>query len=309
MPHVTANGASFHYQQAGAGDDVVLLHAVTANLAVWLFSGLPDALATDWRVTAYDLRGHGLSETTPTGYTSAEMATDFAALHESLGLGPAYLVGHSFGGVVALHAAILYPDKVRGVILSDPYFPGLAAIEPNLPSANVWLDLRAAFGHAGVALPGEVDFKTLFRAVAGLTPPQMAAIREKMGAASSRWLAGLPRLAETTCGDDLFAVAGLTAERIAEVRQPVVALYDEHSPFLATCKYLEGHLPDCAVDIVPGAKHLAPVQNPAAFTGLVTRHLTRLRSRRVHPAGASPAAQKVPLSPEGRGEGRKIEAP
>jgi 3-oxoadipate enol-lactonase len=279
MPHVTANGANFHYQQAGAGADVVLLHAVTSNVAVWMFSGLPDALATEWRVTAYDLRGHGLSETTPAGYTSAEMAADFAALHEALELQPAYLVGHSFGGVVALHAATLYPERVKGVILSDPYFPGLAAIEPNLPSANVWLDLRSAFGHAGVALPENVDFKTLFRAVAELTPQQMAAIREKMGPASSRWLAGLPRLADTTCGDDLFAVAGLTAERISSVRQPVVALYDEHSPFLATCKFLQEHVPDCAVDIVPGAKHLAPVQNPAEFTGLVKKHLTRLRGR------------------------------
>lgn len=287
MPHLQVHGVGLHYQQIGQGQDVVLIHAVTSNLAVWMFINLLDTLAQEYRVTAYDLRGHGLSETTPTGYTSAEMAADFAALHEALQLGPAYLVGHSFGGVIALHAAVLYPEKVKGVILSDPYFPGLAAFEPNLPRANVWVDLREVFAHAGLELGEDVDFQTLFRVVADLTPEQMQVIRERMGPASSRWLAGLPRLAETSCGTDLFAVAGLTAEKIASVSKPVAALYDEHSPFLATCRYLEQHLPDCTVDIVPGAKHLAPVQNPSAFVELVKKHLARLREREF--AGEMPA--------------------
>ena len=45
MPHVNVNGVNLHYQQAGAGPDVVLLHAVTANMAVWLVSNLVDTLA------------------------------------------------------------------------------------------------------------------------------------------------------------------------------------------------------------------------------------------------------------------------
>ena len=48
----------------------VLVHAVTSNLAVWLFSGVADALAADFRVTLYDLRGHGASDRPPAGYTS-----------------------------------------------------------------------------------------------------------------------------------------------------------------------------------------------------------------------------------------------
>lgn len=279
MPHIKVNGTNFHYQQSGKGPDVVLIHAVTSNVAVWLFINLIDTLAQDFRVTAYDLRGHGLTETTPTGYTSEEMAGDFAQLHEALGLERAYLVGHSFGAVIATHAAILYPERVAGLVLSDPYYPGLAHVEPNMPSAAIWGDLQEVFAHAGLELSPEVDFGTLFRVVASLTPEQMKIIRGRMGPASARWLAGLPRLAETTCGQDLFAVAGLTAERIATVRQPVVALYDEHSPFLATCRYLEEHLPDCTVDHVPGARHLAPVQNPVAFVALVQKHLAALHAR------------------------------
>jgi len=277
VPHANVNGVSLHYQQAGAGPDVVLLHAVTANMAVWLVSNLVDTLARDYRVTAYDLRGHGLSTATPTGYTSADMAEDLRGLLDALGLGPAYLVGHSFGGVVAMHAAATYPDRVSGMILSDPYFPGLARVEPNVDNANVWMDLREMFGHAGVDLGDNVDFTTLFRTVAGLSPAQLRVIRERMGSASTRWLSQLPRLAETTCGHDVFAVAGLTEERIRSVRQPVVALYDEHSPFLATCRFLGDHMPNCTVEIVPGTKHMAPVQNGRLFVELVSKHLAALR--------------------------------
>jgi 3-oxoadipate enol-lactonase len=277
VPHANVNGVSLHYQQAGSGPDVVLLHAVTANMAVWLVSNLVDTLAQHYRVTAYDLRGHGLSTAPATGYTSADMAEDLRGLHDALGLGPAYLIGHSFGGVVAMHAAATYPDLVSGMILSDPYFPGLARLEPNVGNANVWMDLREMFGHAGLDLGDTIDFTTLFRTVAELSPAQLRAIRERMGSASTRWLSQLPRLADTTCGRDVFAVAGLTEERIRSVRQPVVALYDEHSPFLATCRFLGDHMTNCTVEIVPGTKHMAPVQNGRLFVELVSTHLAALR--------------------------------
>jgi pimeloyl-ACP methyl ester carboxylesterase len=277
MPQQSVNGATFNYVQAGQGPDVVLIHAVTGNLSVWMFIGLIDTLVrAGFRVTAYDLRGHGLSEATPAGYTSAEMARDFHELHAALGLGRAYLVGHSFGAVVAVHAAVLNPECVAGLVLADPYFPGLAHIEPNMARSNVWRDLREHFRHAGIELGEAVDFTRLFQAVAGLRGEQKAALRQRMGAASERWLMQLPRLAETTCGADVFAEAGLTAEEIVSVGVPVVALYDEHSPFLATCRYLEQRLRHCVVEIVPEAGHLGPVQNPAAFVELVRKHLVRL---------------------------------
>jgi pimeloyl-ACP methyl ester carboxylesterase len=279
VPHVTVNGLNVHYRKVGRGPDVVLVHALTSNLAVWVFIGLMDSLARDHTVTAYDLRGHGLTDVTPTDYTSAEMAEDLRGLCDALGLGPAYLVGHSFGAVIATHFATLYPERVVGLVLADPYFPGLAHLEPNLPRADVWLDLREVFAHAGHDLGEEVDFATLFRAVAELTPGQLEAIGKRMGPAAGRWLAGLPRLAGTTCGKDVFAAAGLTEERIVSVRQPVVALYDEHSPFLATCRFLKENLPDCEVEIVPGAKHLGPVQNAPAFVELVRKGVEGLRRR------------------------------
>lgn len=278
MPDVVVNGTRLYFQQAGAGPDVVLVHAVTSNQAVWMFTGLIGSLAENFRVTSYDLRGHGASDRPKSGYTSAAMASDFRALHAALGLGPAYLVGHSFGGVVALHAALDMPQDIAGVILSDSFFPGLRHVEPNFGKMTIWKDLHETFGKVGVDLGETVDFTRLFQEAAAMSAEQMMKLEEIYGAFGRGWLRQLPKLAETNCGAEVLAEAGLTAERIEKVTQPVVALYDEFSPFMATCRWLETHLQRCQVEIIPAAKHLALVENTPAFSEAVQRHLKRMSS-------------------------------
>jgi 3-oxoadipate enol-lactonase len=276
MPEVEANGTRLFYQQTGTGPDVVLLHAVTSNQAIWLFSGLTDALAADYRVTTFDLRGHGQSDCPPTGYTSADMAADFVALHAALGLKPAALIGHSFGGVTAVHAAVLGPKAVAGVILSDSFFPGLRNVEPNFGKMALWTEVREKFALVGVTLGETVDFEALFRECAALDAERLSALEAIYGTFGRGWVRQLPRFAETTCGTDVMEVAGLTAEVIASVKQPVAALYDEFSPFLATCRWLEANLTDCTAEIIPGAKHLAMLENGPVFLATARRHLTRI---------------------------------
>ena len=277
MPDVVVNGTRLYYQQTGDGPDVVLVHAVTSNQAVWVFTGLTDAVAArGFRVTTYDLRGHGASDRPPTGYTSADMAEDLQGLLDALKIAPALVVGHSFGGVVGLHAAILHPECVAGVILSDSFFPGLRHVEPNYGRPNVWVDLRETFRKVGVELGETVDFAELFRAAAELTPTQTRKLEALVGPVGRGWLRQLPRLAETTCGDEVLAEAGLTADRLRSFSRPVVALYDEFSPFLATWRWLAENVPDCEAEIIPAAKHLAVVENTAGFTDAVLRHLRRL---------------------------------
>jgi pimeloyl-ACP methyl ester carboxylesterase len=255
---------------------VVLVHAVTSNQAVWMFSGLVDALAERYRVTAYDLRGHGASERPPTGYTSATMAEDFRALHAGSSPSAACLIGHSFGGVVSMHAAAVAPERVRCVLLSDSFFPGLKHVEPNFGKMSIWTEVRDTFAQVGVELGDTVDFARLFRATAALPADKLKQLEDVYGAFGRGWLRQLPRLAETTCGDEVLSEAGLTADVLAGVRQPVVALYDEFSPFLATSRWLEQHLARCTAEVIPAAKHLAMLDNTAGFTDAVKRHLQRL---------------------------------
>jgi pimeloyl-ACP methyl ester carboxylesterase len=275
MPKIRANGLSFHYQQSGDGPDVVLIHGVTGDLSIWFLCQAMGVLGRSFRVTAYDLRGHGYSEVPPSGYTSAEQAGDAIAIMDALEIDRAMLVGHSFGGVIAMHAAVLYPERVDAVVLSDPYFPALRHLE-DLCRWGHWQNFREEAAQAGVALSGEhwYDLGKFFDQVMHLDEEQLRKFRHAVGLPGFNRLI---RLAGTTCGDDAKAVAGMTEDLIRGVTQPVLALFGEHSPFLATADYLSAHLPQCENIRVPGAKHRAPEENPALFVEMLHDYLRSVR--------------------------------
>jgi pimeloyl-ACP methyl ester carboxylesterase len=267
MPTCRVNGLQFHYQQAGSGPDVVLIHGVTGDLSIWFLCRAMQALSASRRVTAYDLRGHGYSDAPPSGYTSADHAADLLALMDELGIERATLVGHSFGGVIAVHTAVLAPERTEALVLSDPYFPALRHLE-DVSRWGHWQSFRAQANRAGVELSDEhwYDLGRFFDQVLHLDGERLLKFRQEVGLPA---LNRLLRLGNTTCGDDSKVEAGLTADLIAGISAPALALYGEFSPFLATAEYLVEHLPHCRSAIVPGAQHRAPEENPEPFLQLL----------------------------------------
>jgi pimeloyl-ACP methyl ester carboxylesterase len=268
------HGLRFHCQQSGDGPDVVLIHGLTGDLSIWFLCRAMQELAATHRATAYDLRGHGYSDAPPRGYTSADHAGDLLAVMDRLGIARARVVGHSFGGVIALHAAALAPERVEAVVLSDPYFPALRHLE-DVSRWGHWQNFRREAQEAGVTLSDEhwYDLGRFFDQVVHLDGDDLLRFRQAVGLPA---LNRLMRLGRTSCGDDAKAEAGLTAEVIAGVTAPALALYGESSPFLATARYLVEHLPDCRAAIVPGAKHRAPEENPEGFVRLLVEFLDSL---------------------------------
>jgi pimeloyl-ACP methyl ester carboxylesterase len=272
MPKLKANGQNFHYQQAGTGPDVILIHGLTGDLSIWFLCGAMGVFARSFRVTAFDLRGHGYSDVPRDGYTSADQAVDVMAIMNELEIDRAMLVGHSFGAVIALHAAVLHPDRIDSVVLSDPSFPALRHLE-DLSRWGHWQNFREEASEAGVTLSDEhwYDLGRFFDQVLHLDGERLLKFRQAVGLPG---LNRLLRLAHTTCGNDAKAVAGLTEELITSVTQPVLALFGEQSPFLATSDYLGEHLAHCVNQLVEGAKHRAPEENGPRFVELVYDFLT-----------------------------------
>jgi pimeloyl-ACP methyl ester carboxylesterase len=271
MPKLIANGWNFHYQQSGDGPDVVLIHGLTGDLSIWFLCQAMGKLAQSFRVTAYDLRGHGYSDLPPADYTSAAQAADTLAIMDALEIDRAMLVGHSFGGVIAMHAAVLDPDRIEAVVLSDPCFPALRHLE-DASRWGHWQNFREEAARAGVTLSDEYwyDLGRFFDQVRHLDGDRLLRFRQAVGLPGFNRLL---RLAQTTCGDDAKVPAGLTEDRIRSVTQPVLALFGEQSPFLATSDFLAENLPSCTNRRVVGAKHRAPEENPARFVALVDEFL------------------------------------
>lgn len=282
MPFAEIDQQRVHYQQKlDAGSDaphIILMHGFTSNLSVWMFGGVMEGLADDFQITAFDMRGHGASSVAASGYSSDVIATDLFQLMDHLEIEQAALLGHSFGGVSAVHAASIHPQRVTAIVLSDAYFPGLRDLEPNMGQARVWQDLRDTLLEVETDIGPEVDFPLLFSLVDQWTDKERSHLRERLGPVGERWLSGLVRLADTTAGTEAFEPAGLDRDKIASTSVPVLALYDEHSPFGATNDFLIQNLADCRQSVVPDANHLAPLENPSEIVRQTKQFLASLKT-------------------------------
>ncbi len=115
---VSVKGNSLHYRDwGGSGQSVVLVHGLASNCRIWDL--VAPILASQFRVIALDQRGHGQSFKPDTGYDFATVVSDLDGLISSLGIENPVIVGHSWGGDVALEYDIAYPDKASGLCFVD----------------------------------------------------------------------------------------------------------------------------------------------------------------------------------------------
>ncbi|MBW1818865.1 MAG: alpha/beta hydrolase [Deltaproteobacteria bacterium] len=138
----------------GAGKTVLCIHGLTANCRCW--DTVAAGIAPGHRVFAMDLRGRGLSEKPPSGYSIDHHCRDIQALLTDLGLDRIVLMGHSLGAFISLAYAAKHHDLVDRVILVDgggklsdeQMAKVLAGIKPAIdrlgqvfPSFEAYLDL------------------------------------------------------------------------------------------------------------------------------------------------------------------------
>jgi pimeloyl-ACP methyl ester carboxylesterase len=123
---MSANNIQLHFEVAGEGDPVVLVHGGWSDLHNW--QPVAPGLARAFTVVAVDRRGHGGSERI--WATRRDQEDDLAALIEGLGRGPAHVAGTSFGGSIAIGLASRRPDLVRSVVAHEPPLMSLVAGDP-----------------------------------------------------------------------------------------------------------------------------------------------------------------------------------
>ncbi|MFD6889693.1 alpha/beta fold hydrolase [Streptomyces sp. NPDC059957] len=264
MAFVPAGTVRFHVQQLPAtaphtaGPDaadrpvVVFLHGlVVDNLSSFYCPLAVPVARAGHEVVLYDLRGHGRTERPATGYDSRTAVRDLFALLGALGLGhrPVHLVGNSYGGTLALHAALARPDLVAGLTLLEP------------PLSGAWVDnmvdtlSAAALSLEDSAVPAELLTLRL-RKAANLT-----AIADDL-------------LNRTTLIDDIAASRTFTPGDYAALRCPVLIVCGEHSELVPGAMELAGHAPHVtAVEILPGLGHDVLKENSGALRAAVLAHL------------------------------------
>jgi pimeloyl-ACP methyl ester carboxylesterase len=108
---------AWHPDGKAVDPPVLLLHGLASAKRIWDL--VAPLLAVRRRVVAVDQRGHGASDTPDDGYDIAQVVADDVALADVLALTRPVVVGHSWGGAVALALAATYPERVAGLVLVD----------------------------------------------------------------------------------------------------------------------------------------------------------------------------------------------
>lgn len=113
-----------NFIQQGQGAPVVLIHGVAASVFDWVDLS-PELVSAGYSVYALDLLGHGKSIKPKDlkQYNIEKIFEHFNDWIQSLGLdSPLTLVGHSLGGYLAIEYALRFPEKVRALVLVDPFY-------------------------------------------------------------------------------------------------------------------------------------------------------------------------------------------
>jgi 2-hydroxy-6-oxonona-2,4-dienedioate hydrolase/2-succinyl-6-hydroxy-2,4-cyclohexadiene-1-carboxylate synthase len=258
MPKAFVNGVNIHYVQTGQGPDLVLIHGIASNLGQWQLGILP-ALVEHFRLTMYDLRGHGYSDMPSRGYTPDHMVGDFSGLMDYLSLGRASLLGHSYGGLVALCYAVLHPERVDKLIIADT---GVPAFEQRGARDAVLIGWRESLQRGGIDIPEEKadDIAYLIEQTVKLRG------RSWRGMGARRAIARLTRFTTTTSfAKEYRETSSLTLEMIRQIQAPVLLIYGDRSPLTASFQALRDNLPSCRTAIIADGGHFYPLQHPETF--------------------------------------------
>jgi pimeloyl-ACP methyl ester carboxylesterase len=112
---VDVMGLSTHYYESGKGEPLVIIHGGGEGAAAWLSN--INELSNHYHVYAPNLPGFGLSAAALNSYAVPDVMEFVNAFSVCLELTSFNLVGHSFGGGIAAHLALKYPEKVRKLVL------------------------------------------------------------------------------------------------------------------------------------------------------------------------------------------------
>jgi 2-succinyl-6-hydroxy-2,4-cyclohexadiene-1-carboxylate synthase len=265
-------------EEAGAGPRAfVLVHGFTGSRDDFREQMAP--LGALGRTLALDQRGHGGSTNSGQAvhYALDNLVEDLCGAFDALRLPQADLLGHSLGGVVALHFALRYPERVASLVLMDTSASPIRMRFSESARAGI-----AAFAreHGMGALAKRM------REMAGANPavpPSQRRCEELMGSdvywqRIERKLEAMDPVAWDSISSQ-FPQLPSVVERLGEIRcRTSVIVGAEDLPFLPPADQLEQGIPQVRRVTVPAAAHSPQLENPPAWLDAVRAHLAWARA-------------------------------
>lgn len=276
---VEAEGLRIHYVALGPDDPaaptVVLIHGATGNLNDMTFDLGPRLAARGLRVICFDRPGFGYSQRAPAkGWLPATQARVLNAAASALGLGQVTLVGHSWGGAVALAWTLLAPERVRGAaILAGASMPW--GEPPGFWSPVVTSQPFAAVA-AGLLRLTALRDDGAAAAAARIFRPQTAPPGYMAHLQAELILRPASFRANTEDIERLDPALAKQSRRYREIHQPVEILHGSADEIVGVSVHsepLSRLLPNANLHIFQGVGHMIHHAEPAATVAAALRLL------------------------------------
>jgi pimeloyl-ACP methyl ester carboxylesterase len=271
---VQVRDVRLHVAEAGAGPPLIMLHGWPQHW--WSWRHLIPAFAQSYRVLVPDLRGFGWSDAPSGDYAKSSPAADVLALLDAEGISTVRIIGHDWGGYLALLLALGHPSRVERLVALDiaPPWPGRPRpLHLALPLVGAYQALLATPRLGAWSLTSNGQFvRSIIRAASGPganwtddeldiyadVPREPARARASSACYRTFLTHELPR-----------SVA--RGDRSSELRVPSLLAMGAASPLGRVLDPQPG--PMLRVEIIPGAGHFLPEEAPQAVTELAAPFL------------------------------------
>jgi pimeloyl-ACP methyl ester carboxylesterase len=265
MPTIENNGVRIFFEDLGSGVPLVLGHSFLCSGEMW--RPQLQQLAKRARVINIDYRGHGRSGEVRRPVTLYDMVADVLAVLDHLGIDRAVWAGLSIGGMVALRAALITPERVSGLILLDTH-----AGPEELYKRIKYLTMAIGVRVLGIRpfLPAIVP---LFfgRTTRKANPLLVTEWRTRFAAVH------IPSVLRTL---DALRNRDSIVSRLGEIRVPslvIVGAEDASLP-LPYSRQIAAGLPHSSLVVIPHAGHLSNLEQPDAVRSAMLGFLERLNT-------------------------------
>jgi pimeloyl-ACP methyl ester carboxylesterase len=280
MNIIEVNGVKLNFEETGTGPSVVLVHGIPSDYRTW--KAQVDALSRDFRTISYSRRCAFPNQCTDyAGSTVENNARDLEKLIVRTGGGKVRLVGQSYGAGIAALCALEHPELVRGLVLIEPYLPGVV-MRPDSRARGLSLLIRKP-SVARSGLKSVENIKATLQEVYKKNPEKALDSYYP-----STWDGGnvkvqLPETARAIMLDNMEGFKELTTqppsfgkEDAARIAMPTLIIGGEHTTdfMKAVAETLHKRIPNNQLVVVRNAAHYPQIENPKECNDAILKFLS-----------------------------------